>query len=94
VAKATPTALPGGASAASSDRRIYAGSMSGVDQDKRLAMAAMAAKAAEERGEDAVAAREWRRFRLIEDAGRDADDLLDEGIALSVAAMTLIDPSS
>jgi hypothetical protein len=68
--------------------------MSGVNQDERLAEAAMAAKAAEARGEDAVAAREWRRFRLIEDAGRDANDLLDEGIALSVAAMSLVDPAS
>jgi hypothetical protein len=67
--------------------------MSGVDQAERLAKAATAAKAAEEHGEDLVAAREWRRFRLIEDAGRDGEDLLEEGIALSVAAMALVDSS-
>ena len=68
--------------------------MASDDQAQRLAAAATAAKAAEGRGEDVVAAREWRRFRLIEDAGRDADDLLGEGIALSVAAMALVDLTS
>jgi len=63
--------------------------MSGIDQDTRLGQAAAAAKAAEVRGDDALAVREWRRFRLIEDAGRDADDLPAEGIALSVASLAL-----
>jgi len=63
--------------------------MSEVDQAFRLEQAATAAKAAEDRGDDAVAIREWRRFRLIEDSARDADDLLAEGIALSVASLAL-----
>ena len=52
----------------------------------------MTAKAAEARGDDATAAREWRRYRLIGDAARDPEELLAEGIALSVAAMALIQP--
>jgi hypothetical protein len=66
--------------------------MPAAEQARRLADAASAAKAAEARGDDASAIREWRRYRLIEDAGRDPDDLLAEGIALSVAARTLIKP--
>lgn len=67
--------------------------MSMADPAARLAETADAAKAAEERGDDAVAAREWRRYRLIEDASRDPEDLLVEGIALSVAAQALIEPT-
>jgi negative regulator of sigma E activity len=63
--------------------------MAGSDQAARLDHAAAAAKAAETRGDDAQAAQEWRRFRLIEDSARDAEDLLAEGIALSVASLAL-----
>jgi negative regulator of sigma E activity len=63
--------------------------MSGVDQETRLDQAASAAKAAEGCGDDALAVREWRRFRLIGDACRDAEDLLAEGVALSVASLAL-----
>jgi len=63
--------------------------MSGVDRVARLDQAASAAKVAESRGDDGAAAREWRRFRLISDAGREAEDLLAEGIALSVASLAL-----
>jgi negative regulator of sigma E activity len=63
--------------------------MTEADRVVRLNRAAAAAKAAEGRGNDALAAQEWRRFRLIEDAGREAEDLLAEGIALSVAALAL-----
>lgn len=63
--------------------------MSPVDQEARLDQAASAAKAAEVCGDDALAAREWRRFRLIGDACRDAEDLLVEGVALSIAALAL-----
>jgi hypothetical protein len=65
--------------------------MSQVDQVDRLAKAASAAKAAEARGDDPAAAREWRRYRLIEDASRDPEELLAEGIALSVAALSVIE---
>jgi hypothetical protein len=67
--------------------------MSRADQAARLVEVASAAKAAEGRGDDAVAAREWRRYRLIEDAARDPEELLAEGIALSIAAQGLIEPT-
>jgi hypothetical protein len=63
--------------------------MSEVDQDVRLDRTASAARLAEAAGNDALAGREWRRFRLIEDASRDAEELLAEGIALSVASLAL-----
>jgi hypothetical protein len=68
--------------------------MSGADQAGRLDQAAASAKAAEERGDDARAAREWRRYRLIEDAGRDPEELLAEGVALSAAAAALAESSA
>ncbi|HEY2479529.1 MAG TPA: hypothetical protein VGI17_12465 [Solirubrobacterales bacterium] len=67
--------------------------MPGADQEQRLADAARAAKAAEAGGDDVAAARAWRRYRLIDDAGRDPEQLLAEGIALSLAAQTLIEPT-
>jgi hypothetical protein len=60
-----------------------------MDPLQRLRDAAAAAKRAEEQGEDGLAAAEWRRFRLINDANRDPDDLLSEGIALSAMALDL-----
>jgi hypothetical protein len=63
--------------------------MTGADRAVRLEQAAAAAKVAEERGDGALAVREWRRYRLVQDAGRDAEELLAEGIALSVAAVAL-----
>jgi hypothetical protein len=56
---------------------------------KRLDEASQAARAAEARGEIAVAGEAWRRYRLIRDASRDPDELLAEGIALS---QTRIEP--
>jgi hypothetical protein len=50
-------------------------------------MAGAQAKAAEARGDDATAGREWRRYRLIADAARDPDELLAEGVALSAWAL-------
>jgi len=55
----------------------------------RLATVGNRARLAEGRGDDATAAEEWRRYRLIRDAGRDPDELLAEGIALSVQAAQL-----
>jgi hypothetical protein len=60
-----------------------------MDPLQRLREAAAAAKQAEEQGEDGLAAAEWRRFRLINDANRDPDELLSEGIALSAMALDL-----
>ena len=67
--------------------------MSEADQPRRLADAAKAAHDADGRGDDVTAAREWRRYRLIKDATRDPEELLAEGIALSVAAQGLIKPA-
>ncbi|MGE5281920.1 MAG: hypothetical protein ACM3N0_06295 [Chloroflexota bacterium] len=50
----------------------------------RLLAAGERARAAEARGDDVTAAEEWRRYRLIRDAARDPDELLTEGIALSL----------
>jgi negative regulator of sigma E activity len=56
---------------------------------RRLDEASRAARAAEASGEDVAAGEAWRRYRLIRDAARDPDELLAEGIALSLSAMEL-----
>jgi len=63
--------------------------MSKASSENRLMEVGARAREAESRGDDARAGEEWRRYRLIEDASRDADDLLAEGIALSVQAIEL-----
>ena len=63
--------------------------MLAAHQPDRLADAGARARAAEVRGDDALAGEEWRRYRLIKDAARDPDELLAEGIALSVQAAEL-----
>ncbi|MEX2107170.1 MAG: hypothetical protein WD810_09755 [Solirubrobacterales bacterium] len=63
--------------------------MPNADARERLFEAATRAKAAEARGDDPKAGEEWRRYRLIEDANRDPDELLAEGIALSEQAIEL-----
>jgi hypothetical protein len=60
-----------------------------MDAQQRLSTAGANAKQAEARGEDVVAAREWRRYRLIKDATRDPEDLLHEGLVLSAQAIEL-----
>ena len=60
-----------------------------TEQQRRLAEAAAAAHAAEDRGDPFAAHDAWRRYVLIEDAQRDPQDLLDEGIALSNVAIDL-----
>jgi negative regulator of sigma E activity len=64
-----------------------------VDSTERLDAAAEAARAAEGRGEDNAASDAWRRYRLIRDAARDPDELLAEGIALSLSAIELARPT-
>jgi negative regulator of sigma E activity len=56
---------------------------------RRLEEASQVAREAEARGEDAAAGEAWRRYRLIRDSARDPDELLAEGIALSISAMEL-----
>ena len=51
--------------------------------------AATAAHAAQERGDPWAASEAWRRYVLIEDAQRDPQELLDEGVALSKVAIDL-----
>jgi hypothetical protein len=60
-----------------------------VDQQRRLEQAAAAAHAALDRGDHGAANEAWRRYVLIEDAMRDPQDLLDEGVALSKVAIDL-----
>jgi hypothetical protein len=60
-----------------------------MDAQHRLQEAGNNAKRAEGRGDDRLAAAEWRRYRLIKDATRDPDELLKEGVALSAAAIKL-----
>jgi hypothetical protein len=63
--------------------------MSKLSPAGRLIEASARAREAEARGDDARAGEEWRRFRLIRDAARDPDELLAEGIALSLQAAEL-----
>jgi hypothetical protein len=65
------------------------GGMTDARHEQRLRQAARDAHAAEARRDDAAANEAWRRYRLIRDAGRDPDELLAEGIALSNMAMEL-----
>ena len=58
-------------------------------QEQRLQQAARDAHAAEARGDDAAANEAWRRYRLVQDASRDPDELIAEGIALSNMAIEL-----
>jgi negative regulator of sigma E activity len=57
--------------------------------EARLAAAAAEARGAEDRGDGWEANRAWERYRLINDAMRDPDELLAEGIALSYVAIRL-----
>ena len=72
-----------------SRRRGYSRSRAGCILAERLEEAGRAAHAAEARHDEAAAGEAWRRYRLIRDAGRDPDELLAEGIALSNLAIAL-----
>ena len=60
-----------------------------IDQRRRLLEASAQAHTAQDRGDHAAANQAWRRYTLIEDALRDEQDLLDEGVALSKVAIDL-----
>ena len=60
-----------------------------VDQQRRLREAAAQAHTAQDNGDHAAANDAWRRYVLVEDALRDPQDLLDEGVALSKVAIDL-----
>ncbi len=60
-----------------------------IDQRRRLQQAAAEAHTAQAHGDHAAANAAWRRYLLIEDALRDPQDVLDEGVALSKVAIDL-----
>jgi len=60
-----------------------------IDQDWRLEQAAAQAHAAQARGDHHTANDAWPRYVLMEDATRDPQELLDEGVALSKIAIDL-----
>jgi hypothetical protein len=60
-----------------------------IDQQSRLQAAAAQAHSAQDHGDHAGANQAWRRYALIEDALRDPQELLDEGVALSKVAIDL-----
>jgi len=60
-----------------------------IDQQRRLKHAAEQAHSAQDRGDLSGANEAWRRYVLIEDALRDPQELLDEGVALSKVAIDL-----
>lgn len=64
-----------------------------MDAQQRLEEASANAKRAEDRGDDGLAAAEWRRYRLIRNVTRDPDELLAEGIAISQMAIDLASQS-
>ena len=64
-----------------------------MDAQQRLREAGNNAKRAEEQGAAGLAATEWRRYRLIQDATRDPEELLAEGIAISKMAIELASQS-
>lgn len=65
--------------------------MTQAERAERLAELAEEARAAEKRGEGWAAGEAWRRYELVRDGGRDPDELLDEGIALSRMAVDLVE---
>ncbi len=62
---------------------------SGRSHAERLTATGEAARAADSRGDVPAANEAWRRYRLIEDAMRDPNELLAEGMALSRVAQRL-----
>lgn len=60
-----------------------------IDQQRRLQQARADAHRAQDHGDHARANEAWRRYVLIEDALRDPQERLDEGIALSKVAIDL-----
>lgn len=59
------------------------------DRQTHLDAIASEARAAEERGDGWTAGEAWKRYELVRDAGRDPNQLLAEGVALSRVALDL-----
>jgi hypothetical protein len=64
--------------------------MTAQERSRRLSELAAKAGAAEDRGDGWAAGECWREYELVRDAGRDPDDLLAEGLALSAIALDLV----
>jgi len=60
-----------------------------MDRAARLQELATLASAASDRGDGWVANEFWREYELVRDAGRDPDELLEEGLRLSRLAAEL-----
>lgn len=65
--------------------------MTVAERNERLALLAERAQAAEEAGRGWKAGELWREYELVRDGGREPEDLLAEGIALSRMAVDLAD---
>lgn len=65
--------------------------MTEAERSERLAQLAEEARAAETCGDAWAAGEAWRRYELVRDGGRDPDELLEEGIALSRMALDLVE---
>lgn len=63
--------------------------MTAEDRERELDRLAGEVRAAEARGDGWQANELWRRYELVRDGGRDPDELLEEGIALSRVAIDL-----
>ncbi len=63
--------------------------MTGAERSQRLAQLAAAARGAEAHGDGWGVGDAWRRYELVRDGGRDPEELIAEGIALSQEAIDL-----
>ena len=61
--------------------------MTSEERQRQLQEIAATATAAERRGDGWAANEEWRRYELVRDGGRDPDELLADGLALSRMAI-------
>lgn len=65
--------------------------MTDAGRSERLARLAAEARDAAARGDGWAAGEAWRKYELVRDAGRDPDELLAEGVALSALALDLLE---
>jgi len=63
--------------------------LTSAQRTQELERLAAAARLADERADGWEAGELWRRYELVRDGGRDPDELLAEGIALSRLAIEL-----
>jgi hypothetical protein len=64
-----------------------------MDRAARLEELAAKARAASDRGDGWVANELWREYELVRDGGRDPDELIADGLALSRMALDLASQS-